>query len=192
MNPRVPLALLLMLEICSFQRSMWWMVTPRYLALSTSSRVCPWSMYPVFLGCRLLDTCFTLHFCGWNFTCHRCSQCWSADKSLCSSSASPLLDIFSCIAEHHLRTTVPPTWYVQAGDWYRWGTRAVRALFPVATRRWRRLGWKMSHPDWRAASSLLGSLWSTARWSLGLHRNPACVASAGEVPYQTPWRSQAG
>ena len=50
------------------------MCTPRYFPLSTTSSVCPWSLYSVCLSKRLLlfIRITQRHFSGWNCICHSC------------------------------------------------------------------------------------------------------------------------
>ena len=78
---------------------MWWfhfkvlrMFTPRYLAQSTTSRVCPWMLYGCATHFLLLVTCKTWHFFGWNSINQLPSHCCKASRSCWSliASCSPL------------------------------------------------------------------------------------------------------
>ena len=61
---------------------------PRYFAVSTDSRVCPFKMYLNLKGVLERVTDIELHLEGWNCMPHCCSHCASLSKSFCSVSQS--------------------------------------------------------------------------------------------------------
>ena len=66
MSPNDLLALLTTLSTCVFHLRSEAMLTPRYLAWSTTSRMCPCSEYLAGIGCLALLTWMTWHLVGLN------------------------------------------------------------------------------------------------------------------------------
>ena len=77
-----------MLFMCAFQVMLDEMVSPRYFAVSTDSRLCPFKMQLNLKGALERVTDIELHLEGWNCMPHCCSHCASLSKSFCSVSQS--------------------------------------------------------------------------------------------------------
>ena len=74
-NPRVLLALVQTLLTCVFHLKSHVIVTPRYLMLSTFSRLVPSKVYEAWIFLiRFLVSCIILHLTGWNLIPHFLAQ----------------------------------------------------------------------------------------------------------------------
>ena len=74
-NPRVLLALVQTLLTCVFHLKSLVIVTPRYLMLSTFSRLVPSKVYEAWIFLiRFLVSCTILHLTGWNLIPHFLAQ----------------------------------------------------------------------------------------------------------------------
>jgi hypothetical protein len=69
-KPRVLEAFTIVWLMCFVQVGSLLMVTPRYLPLSTTSRVCPCNVHDVWWNWHLPGTLITMHFSGWKHICH--------------------------------------------------------------------------------------------------------------------------
>ena len=89
LKPIVLLALETALWMCLDHCKSSLMVTPKYLALSTTSMVWPCRVYCVGMTCRwFVAILMTVHLYGWKLICHSSSHFSIAERFCCSRSES--------------------------------------------------------------------------------------------------------
>jgi hypothetical protein len=161
------------------------MVTPRYFPLSTTSSCCPWSMYDVSIGLRLLEIRITILFFRWKHIC----QCTTGEVSSDLYTVPSIHTAgfwFSCTLSSHQRTYGHLMQCSHESHWCMLGTAEVGGQSPVVLRRERQEWVKCVCLGLLTGLCLSGNPVSSIAWCLWLHGVPSSVAGVGEGPYRRP------